>query len=79
MSDDDEKKKGENPNQPSLPLVGGHKLIAYKPSDAVEGEIAIIEKILAGRIRSITKASSIELYFSISFQCAIKRNSFILE
>ena len=61
LSDDDEKKKAENGDQTPLQITGGHKLIAYKPSDAVEGEIAIIERILAGRIRAIIKASQIYL------------------
>ena len=41
-----------------MDIPGGHKLIPYKPSDAVEGEIAIIERILAGRIRSNAKVLS---------------------
>ena len=57
ISDEEEKKKGENGESLTGPLSipGGHRLIAYKPSDAVEGEIATIERILAGRIRSNIK------------------------
>ena len=55
ISDDEEKKKGENGEQVNIDIAGGHKLIPYKPSDAVEGEIATIERILAGRIRSNAK------------------------
>ena len=66
ISDDEEKKKGENGGeQVNIDLaagsVGGHKLIPYKPSDAVEGEIATVEKILACRIRSNIKVPSQEL------------------
>eukprot|EP00794_Sanderia_malayensis_P019257 gene19257-21185_t len=57
LSDEDEKKKAENPDQQTLLGISGHKLIAYKPSDAVEGEIAIVEKILAGRIKSPVKTA----------------------
>jgi len=61
ISDDEEKKKSENGGEqvnidPAAGGgLGGHKLIPYKPSDAVEGEIAIVEKILACRIRSNIK------------------------
>ena len=68
ISDDEEKKKGENGGeQVNIDLaagggLGGHKLIPYKPSDAVEGEIAIVEKILACRIRSNIKVLFQELF-----------------
>lgn len=55
ISDDEEKKKAENGESVNLAVAGGHKLIAYKPSDAVEGEIATIERILAGRVQATVK------------------------
>lgn len=80
ISDDEEKKKAENGEQSNADISGGHKLIAYKPNDAVEGEIATIERILAGRIRSNVKVIYITpcpATLLASF-CIIAWNAFLL-